>query len=94
MFAQGWLVASIISHPAVAFPVGAVVTVSCLHFYNVTATDVFWRIAQFGAGGLAKLTQWIHYLAGEPGLKTAIIMMLMYLAVLCGLSTLAGCAYV
>ena len=93
MFAQGWLVATTISRPVAAFPAGVAITTSSLHFCNVTVKEVFWWVAQMVTEGLVYGAQMIHQMAGEPGWMAVVILLGMYMAVLCGLSTLVGITY-
>ena len=73
MFTQGLLVATMFTHPVVAFPVGVVIAESSMHFYNIDMEEMFWWIIQLVSDSLVYGTQMIHQLEGEPGWMTAVI---------------------
>ena len=56
----------------------------------MTMEEILWRIAHIASEGLIRDAQTVHQMAGEHGWMDVIIFLVIYLAVLCGLSSLSG----
>ena len=76
MFAQGWLVASAVTHPEASFPIITRAIASTLRLYNLTMWGALVLLGMAIKDGVWAASQLAPQITGEPSFQTmALIIM-------------------
>ena len=92
-FSTGWLSGVAAHHPVLAFPIVTLVSAVCLQYYNLTLSEAAWLVISWIGSGVFTVLQWVQVLTGDPSPNAIVFILLIYVAVIIGISSAFGCAF-
>ena len=87
MSPQGWLVASAVTHPAASFPFLTVEVAASLHFSNMAFWEALGVFVTAIKDAVLAASTLVHQITGGASLQTWAMVVMLYLLVICGLSS-------